>query len=66
MILLAVIVLIVAVSACLFAAMFRRDNPMHGLTGLGFVLVAGVLAVLYGILDRPVNARSHSTKVVGS
>ena len=51
MILLAIIVLIVAVSACFFAAMFRRDNPMHGLTGLAFVLVAGVVALLYGILD---------------
>jgi hypothetical protein len=51
MILLAVIVLMVVVSACFFTAMFRRDNPMHGLTGLSFGLVAGVLAVLYGILD---------------
>jgi hypothetical protein len=51
MILLSIVVLIVVVSACFFIAMFRRDNPMHGLTGLTFVLVAGVLAVLYGILD---------------
>jgi hypothetical protein len=51
MILLAVILLTVVVSAGFFAAMFRRDDPMHGLTGLALVLVAGVLAVLYGILD---------------
>jgi hypothetical protein len=51
MILLAVIVLMVVVSGCFFTAMLRRDNPIHGLTGLSFGLVAGVLAVLYGILD---------------
>lgn len=40
-----------AVGFGLMGEMYRRDRPVLGLAGLGTLLVAGLLAAVYGALD---------------
>jgi hypothetical protein len=47
-VLLVLIVVLCAVAAFMFAASFRRQDPMKGLVAMTVMIVAGVIAVFYG------------------
>jgi hypothetical protein len=46
-----IIAVTVVVAVALCVRMFRRDDPMLGLVGVGVALVAATMAVAYGGLD---------------
>lgn len=49
-VLLAVTLLMIAAGIGLTVAMLRRDEPVLGLAGLGFMLVSAVPGTVYGVL----------------
>lgn len=49
--LLVIIGAMIVAAAVLCGAMFRRNEPMLGLTALGMASAAAILAVVYGALD---------------
>jgi hypothetical protein len=49
-VLLILIVVVTAVSAGLFVEMYRRNQPLLGASGLGGLMVAAVLSMVYGAL----------------
>lgn len=51
-VLLIVVIVVAAVGAALLGSMFRRDDTRLGMAGLGVLITANVIAMVYAALDQ--------------